>query len=100
MGQPWDRADPALGPILIYGKIPDGETPGVPNPGSNPGSSVLNPMLDAIEAALAPTGPSGYQTLGGLIIDCRIEGEIIKVLGDEDPSGVCGAVIPIMILVQ
>lgn len=64
-----------------------------------PGSSILNPLLDAVTAALAPTGYDGKQTLGDVVDDCRIEGEIVKALGDEDPSGLCAAVIPISIFV-
>lgn len=86
--------------LEVYGKIPVGLGDiGAPDK-TTPGASVLNPLLDAIEEALAPTGPNGVQTLGGLVLDCRIEGTIIKVLGDEDPSGLCGAIVPVRILVQ
>lgn len=86
-------------PMLeVYAKIPDGSTPGVKDD-KTPGSKVLNPLIDAIEAALAPDH-DGVQTLGGVVIDCRIEGTIVKVLGDEDPSGQCGALIPVTILVN
>lgn len=85
--------------LEVYAKIPDGMTMGVPDK-STPGAAVLNPLIDAIEDALAPEGPDGVQTLGGLVKDCRIEGTIVKVLGDEDPSGLCGALIPVRILVN
>lgn len=85
--------------VLIYAKIPQGETLGVPD-ATTPGASVLNPLVDAVEAALDPGNPDGVLTLGGLVIDCRIEGQIIKALGDTDPSGICGAIIPVRILVQ
>ncbi len=85
---------------LVYAKIPDGQTAGVPDTKTS-GSEVLNPLLDAIETALTPDPlAEGVQTLGGLVIDCRIEGEIVKIPGDQDPSGLCGAVVPIKILVQ
>jgi len=84
--------------LEVYAKIPDGTTPGVPD-GTTPGSAVLNPLIDALFEALAPSGPDGLQTLGDLVIDCRIEGEIIRVLGDEDPSGLCGAIVPVIIQV-
>jgi len=86
--------------LEIYGKIPPNPVgaPGVPD-SDTPGSTVLNPLIDAVEAALAPGDKDGYQTLGGLVIDCRVEGTIIKVLGDEDPSGLCGAIIPLRIVV-
>lgn len=82
--------------LELYAKIPDGSTPGVPD-STTGGSQVLNPLLDAVETALAPDH-DGYQTLGGLVTDCRIEGTVIKVLGDEDPSGQCGAIVPLKIL--
>lgn len=85
---------------LVYGRIPQSETPGVPDK-TTAGASVLNPLIDAIETALLPDIlADGRQTLGGLVQDCRIEGVTTKVLGDADPSGICGAIIPIRILVQ
>ena len=59
-------------------------------------SEILNPLLDAIEAALAPIGEE-TQTLGGLVSHCWIEGSI------ETDEGVLGtqamAIVPIDILV-
>ncbi len=83
--------------LLIYAKIPDGDTPGVPD-SDTPGSSVLNPLLDSLDAALLPDDRDGLQTLGGLVLDCRIEGTIIKALGDAEPSGLCGIIVPVRIL--
>jgi hypothetical protein len=60
-------------------------------------SSVLNPLLDAVQAAIAPNG-SGLetQTLGGLVEWVRIEGNI------ETDEGLLGdqavAVIPVTLL--
>jgi len=85
--------------VLVYGKIPVGQTLGVKD-STTPGAQVLNPLIDAVEAAILPSGYDGVQTLGNLVIDCRIEGQITKALGDEDPSGICGAIIPIKILWQ
>lgn len=85
--------------LLVYAKIADGETPGAPNPFVNPGSQVLNPLIDALDAVFGADDASGRCTLGGLVYDCRIEGDLIKALGDRDPTGVCGVVVPIMILV-
>lgn len=39
-------------------------------------SSALNPLLDAIEAALAPSSVSNKQTLGGLVQHACISGAI------------------------
>jgi hypothetical protein len=55
---------------------------------------MLNALLDAVEAAVAPDY-SGYQTLGGLVYDCKINGKI------ETLEGVLGgqevAIVPIEI---
>lgn len=56
----------------------------------------LNPILDAITAALAPSAAQARNTLGGLVETCAIEGnvEIFEgVLGDR-----AVAVIPIRLL--
>ena len=60
-------------------------------------SAQLNELLDAIEAALAPTGGEPAQTLGGLVSHAWISGAIETdegVLGDQ---GV--AILPLEILV-
>ncbi len=73
--------------VFLYAHAPDDLTPP---------ATVLNPLLDAIEAALAPDPVSAVQTLGGLASHCWIEGKI------ETDEGVLGgqavAVIPILIL--
>lgn len=85
--------------VLLYAKIPEGMTLGVPD-STTPGATVINPLIDAVESALDPGDKDGLQTLGGLVVDCRIEGTIVKALGDADPSGICGAIVPVRILVQ
>lgn len=59
----------------------------------------LNNLVDAIDptsgGVLAP-GLDGRQTLGGLVTDCYLEGEIIKVPGDLDGQGV--AILPIKVV--
>ena len=57
--------------------------------------SVLNPLIDAVDAALKP-GPNGRQTLGGLVSHCWIDGKVMKDPGDLDGDGI--AVIPVKIL--
>lgn len=58
-------------------------------------STILNPLVDAIENALAPDS-TGNQTLGGLVSHCSIIGNI------ETDEGVLGsqavAIIPIQIV--
>jgi hypothetical protein len=66
-------------------------TPGALSPGE-----VLNPILDAITVALAPTPAGAPQTLGGLVEYARIEGAIESsegTLGDDEV-----ALIPVRIL--
>ena len=66
------------------------------------GATILNPLLDTIEAALAPTGAGhavNAQTLGGLVSSCEINGETHKQLGDTDPMGQGGAIVPLTIVV-
>jgi len=57
---------------------------------TTPGSSSLNDALDAIDAALAPTGADatlGRQTLGGAVYDCKIAGVPVRDVGDLDGDG-------------
>lgn len=63
------------------------------------GATILNPMLDAIEVALA-IDDFGQQvcSLGGLVHYARIEGSIVKETGDTDPTGLGGAVVPVKIM--
>lgn len=65
-------------------------TDGDPDPGP-----ILNPLIDAVEAAIAPNPVEGKQTLGGLVEWCRIEGTI------ETDEGTLGAqsvaIIPLAI---
>lgn len=67
---------------------------------ANQPETILNNILDAIEAAILPPLRTGQlagnrQTLGGLVYDCRINGTI-----ERDPgftSGIGAAAIPIEI---
>ena len=72
--------------VYVYAHAPDDQT--AP-------ATVLNPLLDAIETALAPQG--AVQTLGGLAAHAWIAGKI------ETDEGVLGsqsvAIVPIEILV-
>ena len=58
-------------------------------------ASVLNPVLDAITAALRPPPALGEQTLGGMVTRCRIEGAIEIVEGVQGDQSF--AVIPVQI---
>ncbi len=55
-----------------------------------PGASAINAALDAIDAALAPSGPdaaTGRQTLGGAVHDCKINAVPVRDPGDLDGDG-------------
>ncbi|RQS15530.1 hypothetical protein DF105_00940 [Burkholderia stagnalis] len=56
----------------------------------------LNQFMDAIEAALAPDRLTGFQTLGGTVSHCWIEGDVITDEGVLGPQAV--AIIPVNIL--
>jgi hypothetical protein len=75
------------------------------NDGTNKAASVtpitsLNNILDAIDpitgGVLKPQVINGRQTLGNLVYDCYIEGEIVKVPGDLNGQGVM--IIPIKVI--
>ena len=62
--------------------------------------TAMNTMLDAIDAAVRPTGDDlaiGKQTLGGLVDHCYPLGDVFVDDGDVDGKGV--AAIPFEILV-
>lgn len=60
----------------------------------------LNNLIDAIDPSsggvLAPNGGQSQQTLGGLVTNVYIDGDIIKVPGDIDGLGV--AIIPLKVV--
>jgi hypothetical protein len=79
--------------IIVYAQLPDRATVG---------ASVFNPILDSIEAALAPSRTDsnvGAQTLGGLVSHCWIEGDVIKETGDLAPDGQGVIAVPIHVLI-
>lgn len=63
------------------------------------GATIINPMLEAIEAALGVDDfARNVCSLGGLVHYARIEGTVIKETGDTDTTGLGGAVVPIKIM--
>jgi hypothetical protein len=63
----------------------------------------IDDLLDAIDAALAPAvldqlNNSGRQTLGGLVYDCRVEGESDLAPGDVQGKG--QTVVPIRVIIN
>ena len=101
----WDDVPMSEQPALFQAQKreqPTGNTPGIPqvwvqtvdvyiyantrgDKSISPGA-VLNPLLDAIEKALAPDPISNKQTLGGLVQHVWIDGAIETdegVLGDQ-----------------
>ena len=57
--------------------------------------ALLNDRVDAVVAALAPSPATNDQTLGGLVTDCRIDGDIETSEGRLDKQAV--AIIPLII---
>jgi len=60
-------------------------------------ATILNPLHDAVHAALAPNAVTGKQNLGGLVEHCWIEGDTATDEGTLGSQGVF--IIPISILV-
>lgn len=65
------------------------------NPNAVP-DSIINPIHDALDKALAPDSPNGCCTLGGLVFAAYISGEVFNAPGDRSGKGV--ASIPIEII--
>lgn len=112
----WDSVSPAQQPalFLIQRKETPAEKRGLPaawtlecdlilyvNAGSDPNAvpaSALNPLLDAIDQALAPPAGQPVQTLGGLVSHCWIDRSGIVM--DEGVLGTQAvAIVPVQILV-
>ena len=98
-----NRGQPLLrtwrGMIWVFAKVPDGVRPGSPD-FVTPGATVINVLIDAIEAAMGPDDVGlNLLTLGGLVSRVEIGGTTIKVPGDLNPEGQCFAAIPINIVV-
>ncbi len=60
-------------------------------------ASTHNAILDALDAALAPDGPDGCCTLGGLVAHAWIEGKVFKDPGDLDGRALM--IVPVRMLV-
>ena len=63
-------------------------------------ADTIDDLLDAIDGALAPAAidqlsNGGRQTLGGLVYDCRIDGEVELAPGDVQGKG--STIVPIKI---
>lgn len=78
--------------VLVYlwvtGQISDGPVAPI---------SLLNPIIDALEAAIAPDATRQEQTLGGLVNRVWIDGRVEKSSGDQDNIAI--AMIPIKVVV-
>ena len=60
-------------------------------------ASLLNPLIDAVEAALEPGPAFAKQTLGGLVSHCCVSGRVEIVEGVLGAQAV--AIVPIEIVV-
>ena len=61
------------------------------------GAMILNPLIDAVQSALAFDKITGTQTLGGLVSHCWINGTIDVYEGAQDTQTV--AIVPIEIFI-
>jgi hypothetical protein len=85
--------------LWLWCKSPVGATLGVPDM-TTPGVSVINPLIEAIEAAFKPDDfRTNRYTIGGLVQYARIQGTTVKISGDANPDGQNFAAIPVRILV-
>ncbi len=73
--------------LVLYVRVDDPE---------EPTSGALNPLIDAVAAALEPEPFEETQTLGGLVYHCRISGKLDLIEGVLD--GQARAFIPVEIL--
>lgn len=63
------------------------------------GAALLNDVMDALDAALAPQGVDaalGRNTLGGSVHCCRIEGKTLKDPGDLDGDALL--IVPVKLI--
>lgn len=67
-----------------------------------PTSDVMEPLLDAVDAALAPAGANAVQDLGlrGVVSHCWIEGRAAYDDGAVQDDGYVKCMIPVKILVE
>lgn len=59
---------------------------------------LLNNLLDAVIATIDRTPANGLQTLGGLVYDLRVQGQIEKAEGRVDSGRRAFAIIPLEII--
>ena len=95
-GDEYERPSPSLPPkrhlmvsLAIYNDV------GAANLNLIP-TAAINNALDALDAALKPTDPSGLFTLGGLVSYVVIEGEARRSPGDR--TGKAVAIVPLRVM--
>lgn len=71
--------------------------PSDPENDSDLPADLSNDLLDMMESALAPKPYEEKQTLAGLVFDVAIDGEVMKVNGDDDGQGLLA--VPIRLLI-
>lgn len=74
--------------LVIFAQMPDVRSGTVPG-------SILNPLIDAVDAAVNPF-PGCLNNLGGIVVNCFINGRIMKAEGYLGAHVV--AAIPVTIL--
>lgn len=66
-------------------------------------ADVIDDLMDAVDAALAPTildqmNNNGRQSLGGLVDDCRVDGKVEFAPGDVQGKGT--TIVPITVVLK
>ena len=93
------RVDPGAQPVLMQDEVTEATNDegenlppriwtvvfhiGVTSTKGTAGQSLLNPLIDAVEAALAPGVGDEKQTLGGLVEHVQIKGTAVKIHGNN-----------------
>jgi hypothetical protein len=84
--------------VIILAKVPHSTKW---SPDQRGGAEILNPLMDAVEAAVTFDPFGGLQTLGNLVerVIWDEEDETIKDVGDTDANGQAIAIMPLKIIV-
>lgn len=86
-GNPWKQVWAASWTVYLSNGV---DTNAVP-------TEAVNDILDAFFALLQPDEVTGRFDLGGMVYDVYVEGEIIKIPGDDNGQGLI--VVPIKLLI-
>lgn len=86
--------------IVIYATLPGGGSPAGPS-GLVPGGEVFNPLIEAVEEAMATPDSASQNclTIGGLVSHCWLEGNGMMMTGEIDETAGQGMLtLPVKIM--